>query len=246
MTAGPLGVVSCSSCALMSARSVTLETFPIWVRGRACRPTRGGSCGSLAGCRGPRGRRAPGGGKRRRPRGRPRAGRAPRWWLRGRWRWRGRWTGPADRGGAHRDDSQGDGGDDQQAPLVVVDLDGGLASQFSPLGSRDDRRVFVKHFVELAQDGDGDVDDVVATCPLDGGTGDCHFGGREAVSGGDSGGRRTPEEQVGKGEHGHAAGQERHAVQDGKAQPGGRAGPPQPARGTGARAGIRHYGSPMR
>ena len=42
-------------------------------------------------------------------------------------------------------------------------------------------------------------------------------------------------------EHGRAAGQERRAVQDGKAQPGGGAGQPQPARGTGARDA--HHGS---
>ena len=35
VTAGLRGVVSCSSFALLSARSVTLETFPIWVRGSA-------------------------------------------------------------------------------------------------------------------------------------------------------------------------------------------------------------------
>jgi hypothetical protein len=40
MTAGPLGVVSCSSFAPMSARSVTLETFPIWVRGSASMSSR--------------------------------------------------------------------------------------------------------------------------------------------------------------------------------------------------------------
>ena len=46
------------------------------------------------------------------------------------------------------------------------------------------------------------------------------------------------------GEHGRAADQERRAVQDGKAQPGGAARQPQPARGTGA--GEVHYGPPMR
>ncbi len=87
---------------------------------------------------------------------------------------------PADRGGGDRDDRQGDGGGDQQLPLVVVDLSLGLAHQFSPLSRRDDRRCFVKRFVELAEDGDGDVDYVVATCLLDGGAGDCHFGGWDA------------------------------------------------------------------
>jgi hypothetical protein len=35
VSGGPLVVVSCSSFALMSARSVTLATFPTWVRGSA-------------------------------------------------------------------------------------------------------------------------------------------------------------------------------------------------------------------
>ena len=38
--AGPLGLVSCSSFAAMSARSVTLETFPTWVRGSASTSSR--------------------------------------------------------------------------------------------------------------------------------------------------------------------------------------------------------------
>ncbi len=46
----------------------------------------------------------------------------------------------------------------------------------------------VKHFVEPAQDGDGDVDGVVATGLLDGGAGDGHFDelGRVAARPGES------------------------------------------------------------
>jgi hypothetical protein len=40
VTAGLRGVVSCSSFAPMSARSVTLETFPTWVRGSASMSSR--------------------------------------------------------------------------------------------------------------------------------------------------------------------------------------------------------------
>jgi hypothetical protein len=116
---------------------------------------------------------------------------------------------PADRGGGHRDDRQGDAGDDQQLLPVHGDL---------PQTRDADRRL----------------------CRLGGGDG-YYFASLveeehwvRCVS-------KQAVEQVGESEYGRAAGQEhRAAVQDGKAQPGGAAGQPQPVRATAMRAGSAH------
>jgi hypothetical protein len=153
---------------------------------------------------------------------------------------------PADPGGGHRDDRQGDGAADQQLPHVVVDLPKSrLVSR--ALGLQKDGadsgvvRSFLKGGVDQRLNGDGVsssrllVETDAARLPGDAHRrqplGEVHY---------------VPVEQVDKGDHRRAACQERRAVQDSKAQPGGAAGQPQPARGTGTRAGSVHYGSPMR
>ena len=76
---------------------------------------------------------------------------------------------PADRGGGHRDGGQGDGADDQDFPLVVVDVKLRIGKQLSLLSGGEGRRP-----LKLPGGGDGHrgVDDVVAACLLDVGDGD--------------------------------------------------------------------------
>ena len=174
---------------------------------------------------------------------------------------------PADRGGRHRDARQQDGADEHDLPLVVVDAKlrigeqrsllggGGAGRPLEPPGGGDGHKGVDYVVATCALNvGDGEFEAdfgyVVGTCALNVGDGDfvaeCRGGGAFRLIGGQLV-RRVPEEQVGNdGEHGCAAGQERRAVQDGKAQPGAAAGRPQPARAAGARAGSVHYGSPMR
>jgi hypothetical protein len=131
---------------------------------------------------------------------------------------------PAYRGGGHRDDRQGDGAGDQQQPLGVGDLRLGLRNRLSLLSGGQGRRL-----LNLLGEGDGNCDHVVATCLPDGGDGDleCCVDGADLEylrQRGRRRARRIPEDQVGKREHGRAAGQERRTVQDGQAQPGSAAG----------------------
>ena len=124
---------------------------------------------------------------------------------------------PADGGGRHPKDPQRDGRGDQQYLPVEGDLR-------VPGADRLFRRLL---------DSCGELRSANA-CACQG----------TAMGEVGCGARRLPEEQVRQGEHCGAAGQERRAVQDGEAQPGGAAGQPRPVRPAAARAA--HQGSPMR